>query len=106
MTELVECCFGCGAPAEEGFLLCMRCRELVGVGRNGEPVAFSQKGLFERRLEMSEENLVRLVKKGLFVKSFVLAGMIVTVTLAHPGLVLLQSAAHHICRLTSFCPLA
>lgn len=106
MTGLLECCLGCGAPVEEEFHLCGRCRKSVGVGRNGEPVALSQKVFFERRLEMSDEKLVRFVKRGLFVKSFVLAGMIAAVILAHPGLVLLQSAAHRICSLTSSCPLA
>lgn len=106
MTELSESCFGCGGSVKGGFRLCGRCQKLVGVGRSAERTISSQTVLFERGLGLNEEKLLRFIQKGLFFKSFVLAGLIVSIVLAHPGLVLLQTAAQQVCRLTSSCPLA
>jgi len=55
---------------------------------------------------MSEEKILKFIHKGLLVKSYLLAGVLVTIVLAHPAWGVLETAAHQICRMSSTCPLA
>lgn len=106
MTGQYDGCFGCGAPVKGTFHLCERCQNLVGVGPNGEPTNPLPTDFNKRMPQMNEAELVRYIQKGLFFKSFVFAGLTVSIILAHPALAFLRTVAHKICLLTSSCPLA
>lgn len=104
MTERFEICFGCGARTRSPFKLCARCQKLLGVNADGEGNVSLDTVFSDWGLKMEEGKLVRIFQKGLLLKSFIFAGLIVSIILAHPALDLLRSAAHQICRLTSSCP--
>lgn len=99
-------CIGCGAEVTGVVQLCSSCKGKVELFNDRKSHFTPHKNIFIGKIEMSEEKFLKFVKSGLLVKSYLLAGVLATIVLAHPAWGVLQSAAHQICQMSSTCPLS